>query len=252
MSDRFYAEAPIRSDTVQVGGSEAHHLLHVMRAKIGTEVTLFDGTGFEYSARIVRTGRQQVELEILSRSQTDRELKRKLVLGVALPKGDRQTWLVEKAVELGVQQLVPLYAARSVVRPTSSTLKKLRRAVIEASKQCGRNRLMQIADAQPLEEYSRQLPSDAVGWLAHPDPLGQPNTESGAPLSSLSTQRSLYIAIGPEGGFSDDELRLAAHAGWIPVCLGARILRVETAAVALVSIVMGNDEMEAAEPFDGK
>ena len=224
MSDRFYAETPIRADTVQLSGSEAHHLLHVMRAKVGTQVTLFDGSGFEFTARLTRTTRQQVELEVLSRSPVDRELRRELVLAVALPKGDRQTWLV---------------------RPTSSTLKRLRRTVIEASKQCGRNRLMQVAEAEPLEDYLRRIPSDTLRWIAHPQPVGQPDEQDGSTRLRFPPEQSLHMAVGPEGGFADDELRLAVSSGWTPIRLGPRVLRVETAAVALASMVVSHDDIEA-------
>jgi 16S rRNA (uracil1498-N3)-methyltransferase len=248
MSDRFYVETPIHSDTVQLAGSEAHHLLHVMRAKIGAEVTLFDGTGCEYSARLVRTTRQQADLEVLSRTQIDRELKRELVLGVALPKGDRQSWLVEKAVELGVRRLVPLSTVRRVVTFSSGTLKKLRRAVIESSKQCGRNRLMEIVEPQPLEDYLRHVPPEAIGWFAHPQPAVRSDDETRSPMFGLSPRTSLHVAVGPEGGFVAEEFQLAARAGWVPVCLGRRILRVETAAIALASIAACDNELHSFTP----
>ena len=252
MSDRFYVDTPIHSDTVQLAGSEAHHLLHVMRAKIGAEVTLFDGTGCEYSARVVQTTRQHVDLDVLSRKPIDRELKRELVLGVALPKGDRQSWLVEKAVELGVRRLVPLSTARSVVTFSSGTLKKLGRAVIESSKQCGRNRLMEIVEPLPLEDYLRLVPPEAIGWFAHPNTAAPSDNKTRSPIFGLSPESSLYIAVGPEGGFVAEEFQVAARAGWVPVCLGPRILRVETAAIALASIAACDNEIETFGPANAK
>ncbi len=153
MSDRYFVESPITSDRAVLSGAEAHHLLHVMRADPGTQVTLFDGSGWEFQSEVRRAGRAEVELAILARQEVDREAACHLTLGVALPKGDRQKWLVEKATELGVARLVPLETERSVAQPSESTLQRLRRAVIEASKQCGRNRLMEVAAPRAWEDF---------------------------------------------------------------------------------------------------
>ena len=103
--------------TARPNRDEAHHLLHVMRAKAGTRVTLFDGSGWEFEAVVERAGRSEVELAIAGRQEIDREAQIAVTLGVALPKGERQKWLVEKVVELGVARLVPLETARGVAQP---------------------------------------------------------------------------------------------------------------------------------------
>src|SRR5579885_1803665 len=108
MADRYFVAEPITGNSARLADEEAHHLAHVMRAKPGQEVVLFDGGGAEWRARVARVGRSEIELELLTRHEVDRELSCELTLGVALPKGDRQKWLVEKAVELGVRRLVPL------------------------------------------------------------------------------------------------------------------------------------------------
>ncbi len=168
MADRYFVDDPIAVERAVLAGPEAHHLIHVMRAKPGTEVVLFDGSGSEFAARVERVGRADVTLAVLARSEVDRELPVRLTLGVSLPKGDRQRWLVEKAVELGVTRLVPLAAQRSVAHVSGEPPERLRRAVIEASKQCGRNRLMEIAAGEPLEHFLRAGESTAVRWLARP------------------------------------------------------------------------------------
>ena len=150
MADRYYVDTPITGTTAQLTGHEAHHLAHVMRAKSGTEVTVFDGSGAEFSATVARVGRAEIELKVTARHEVDRELPLLLTLGVALPKGDRQRWLVEKATELGVARIVPLLTERSNDRESPAALDKLRRAVIEASKQCGRNRLLEITSPLPV------------------------------------------------------------------------------------------------------
>ena len=230
MSDRYFVETPIAADRATLCGPEAHHLIHVMRATAGAQVTLFDGSGDEFSAVVERVGRADVSLTILSRESVDRELPCRLTLAVALPKGDRQKWLVEKAVELGVTRVVPLRTERGVAQPVEQALSRLRRAVIEASKQCGRNRLLQIDEPQSWPDFVADAGS-AYRCLAHP------GGESCQKLTAQSLPGDTRLAIGPEGGFSDEEVALATDAGWQTVDLGPRILRVETAALFLAAVV---------------
>jgi 16S rRNA (uracil1498-N3)-methyltransferase len=241
MSERFFVDAAVTTDHATLRGAEAHHLLHVMRAKIGDEVQLFDGSGSEFAARVEKLGRSQVELRVLNREMIDRESPIEFTLAVALPKGDRQNWLVEKAVELGATLLVPLNTQRSVAAASASALERLRRTVIEASKQCGRNRLLEIRSPQSWTDFVQSHHSSlpALRLVAH---------LSGAPLASVWTSanakenQSVIAAVGPEGGFTEGELSAATAAGWIQVCLGPRTLRVETAAVALAVWAAGLNE----------
>jgi 16S rRNA (uracil1498-N3)-methyltransferase len=238
MSERFFSPHPITAGGMMLDGPEAHHLLHVMRAAVGDEVTLFDGTGAEFKATVETLRRADAELRIVERREIDRELPFALVVGVALPKGDRQKWLVEKLTELGVTTLVPLITERCVAQPAAAAVERLRRSVIEAAKQCGRNRLMKIAEPQPwnvwiatgcLGSSDSEPPADRR-LLAHP---------SGLPLSGLDLSQpvSTQVTVGPEGGLTDAEVAAATTAGWQSVSLGQRILRVETAAIALAAAV---------------
>jgi len=232
MTSRYFCEIPIQGDRVVLSGAEAHHLLHVMRAAADTEVVLFDGSGQEFRARIERTSRSEVTLTVLSCQEVDRELPLELCLGVALPKGDRQKWLVEKAVELGVRRIVPLGTARGVAQPVDAALARLRRSVIEASKQCGRNRLLEIAEPQAWSDFV----GDAGGpcrLLAHPC-----NDTAAHGLSWPPRAQGVRLAVGPEGGLTEAEVNEATSAGWRLVDLGPRILRVETAAILLVALVV--------------
>jgi 16S rRNA (uracil1498-N3)-methyltransferase len=151
---------------------------------------------------------------------------------VALPKGDRQKWLVEKLTELGVTALVPLVTERGVAQPTASAIARLERAVIEASKQCGRNRLMRIARPQAWAAWIAAVATNegTLRLIAHP---------GGTPLASidLKAPQLTQLAIGPEGGLTDAEVATATAARWQAVDLGPRILRVETAAVALAAVI---------------
>jgi 16S rRNA (uracil1498-N3)-methyltransferase len=224
LSERFFVEPPISSAHVELSGPEAQHLAKVLRARAGDQVTLFDGSGAEYSAVIGDIGRQRVALEVTERLEIDRELAREVTLAVALPKGDRQQWLVEKATELGVRRIIPLITERSVAQPVDAALVRMRRWVIESSKQCGRNRLLEIAPPVKWSDLARE---EFCGekWFAHPD--------GSARMPPASLKSAVMIAIGPEGGWTEEEVAAAAASGWTEVSLGPRILRVETAAVAL-------------------
>jgi 16S rRNA (uracil1498-N3)-methyltransferase len=148
---------------------------------------------------------------------------------------------VEKAAELGVSTLVPLLTERGVAQPVESVLLRLGRAAIEASKQCGRNRLMEIAPAQDWPAFVAEPPADAVRLVAHPVAAASSGGSS-APAAFGSDdwqRRPKWLAIGPEGGFAEHEVLLAQLVGWNVVDLGQRILRVETAALALVARLTG-------------
>jgi 16S rRNA (uracil1498-N3)-methyltransferase len=238
MSDRYFVETPITGVHASLTGPEARHLARVMRAQRGDQVILFDGSGMECLAEITEIRRDEVEFDVLSRDAVDRELPFGLTLAVALPKGDRQKWLIEKAVELGVTRVIPLRAERSVVQPGEGALQRMSRWVIDASKQCGRNRLMDIAPPQTwpdLLETSGDIP---LRLIAHPGS----EDETGGPL--LSPTSDVLAAIGPEGGFTDDEVAAARDAGWRAIDLGPRILRVETAATYLAAML----SLHQAEP----
>jgi len=227
MSRRFYTNSNLTVGRVLLEGDEAHHLSHVCRFHVGDEVTLFNGDGREYSARIMQISRRQVELEITAMQSPERELPYPLHIAVTLPKGERADWLVEKLTELGVTTLVPLQSRRSVVRPSISKLDRLRRLVIEASKQCGRNHLMTIDASTDWATYWPKVPPQWQRLIAHP--TGSSWHEK--------LERPTVVAIGPEGGFDDSELVDAIAAGWRCVALGPRILRIETAAVACAALL---------------
>lgn len=239
MADRYFAEHPIETDRVVLGPPEGHHLARVMRVAPGDAITLFDGSGAEFEAIVERVARDQVELAITRRTEIDRELPLCMTLAVALPKGDRQKWLVEKCVELGVAELVPLRTERGVAQPADSALARLRRSVIESSKQCGRNRLMQIADAQKWIDYAPTVAADRLRLIAHPSdarPLAD-LWRTSSTCTGADPTRGVFLAVGPEGGFTDSEVARATSCGWQAVELGRRILRVETACLALAAAI---------------
>jgi 16S rRNA (uracil1498-N3)-methyltransferase len=188
---------------------------------------------------------------VIERREINRELPFVLVVGVALPKGDRQKWLVEKLTELGASTLVPLITERGVAQPATSAIDRLQRTVIESSKQCGRNRLMTIAEPQRWSEWTRDDCGFGIADCGLPDQSAIRNSKSeidvrrlvahpgGSPLREIDLRqpRPTQLAIGPEGGLTDTEVAAALAAGWQQVDLGLRILRVETAAIALAAAI---------------
>ena len=234
MSVRYFLRQPLAAGLVELDGTEAHHLGRVMRAQPGDQVVLFDGQGCEALATIRQIDRDRIVLQAEELLEVDRELPVPLVLGVALPRGDRQKWLVEKLVELGVSRLAPLVTERGVAQPTEKATERLRRMVIEASKQCGRNRLMEIEDPRKLDDFFQAHADFPRKLIAHPLQVGSGLDKPGL----LATpNEATAAAVGPEGGFSPAEIQQAVQWGWQPTQLGTRILRVETAAMTLAAVL---------------
>lgn len=234
MAYRYFSNRPLPLELseepfVTLSGEEAHHLLHVMRARTGDSVLLFDGLGAEWETTVQSTGKKELTLQLLQRNAISRESTCYLALAVALPKGERQKWMVEKLVELGVAEWIPLETERSVAKTGESVIQRLERSVIEASKQCGRNTLLKIAPPESTRTFwnAPTVNRFPLKIIAHPQ---------GKTLAEIEISNSLIAAVGPEGGFSDAEVETAQEHGWIPVSLGERILRTETAAMAIAAV----------------
>ena len=240
--ERFFLPQPLQLATVEQGcvaqvtveldGSEAHHLLHVLRAKAGDRVGLFNGQGDEAIAELINHRRRSAELRILD-CWTTPAASSELVLATALPKGDRARWLVEKTTELGVTRIIPLRTVRSVVEPGEGKLDKLQQSAIAACKQSGRSRLPRLDPLATLNDVLREFSTSLPARLLL---LADPRAEQslGKLFESFANVPQTTIAlIGPEGGFTADEYSAAIAAGAMPIRLGHHILRIETAALAI-------------------
>ena len=228
MSHRFFLSQTPTEDTARLEGDEARHLARVMRAKTGDTVELFDGQGTSWTATVQAIQRNHVSLHLDQKQSETISNKPIITLAVALPKGDRQKWLIEKITELGTDSLVPLTTTRSVAEPTAAAISRLQRGVIESCKQSGRNRLLEITQPQSLHNLLTTS-SASLRILACPD---------GTPMQSILLKPidNILIAIGPEGGFTDDEIRTANASGFAQMSLCQNILRIETAAIAAAVI----------------
>jgi 16S rRNA (uracil1498-N3)-methyltransferase len=225
MANRYYVNCPLQPGLVEVTGPEGRHLAAVCRVRVGDAVCLFNGDGHEYRAEVVEVARRAVTARILSSATPERELGFRLEVAAPLPRGDRVQFLIEKLTELGATVFVPLRTERSVVHPRDAKVEKLQRYVIEASKQCGRNVLMGLEPIADWRTYCQRTDLPQGRWLAHPGSESFPDAES----------RDSVVAVGPEGGFTHDEVATARTAGWSAVGLGPRILRIETAALVLAA-----------------
>jgi 16S rRNA (uracil1498-N3)-methyltransferase len=232
VSERFFlTDAPV-SGRAKLSGDEARHLARVLRAKVGDPVSVFDGSGRAWPAHVVAIGRHEVELATGDPVDERPQRGARLTLAVALPKGERQKWLVEKLTELGVDRLVPLITERGVAEATPSAIERLERGVIEACKQCGRNRLMEIGKPATVAAVVASMPAGTMGIIADPN---------GAPLDLTTREATTEIValVGPEGGFTDAERATPLNCGFHGVTLAPHILRIETAAIALAAKFAG-------------
>jgi 16S rRNA (uracil1498-N3)-methyltransferase len=210
--------------------SVARHV-RVLRLPAGAPLTLFDGRGGEYDAVLELQGKTW-QAEILAHRAVERESPVQLYLAQALVSAEKMDWLVQKAVELGVNRITPILTRRCNVRLSGERSEKRllhwQGVVVASAEQCGRNRLPVIDALQELEAWLQQLPMGSLRYLLDPE---------GAPLSGVlvGPGQLVVLAVGPEGGFDPQEKSLLAQHGFTPLRLGPRILRTETAALAMVA-----------------
>jgi 16S rRNA (uracil1498-N3)-methyltransferase len=230
MVPRFYVDAPLRAGGVcALSEDAAHHAVHVLRLREGDEVTLFNGRGGEFAARIASIQRLKIALDLLQHRAIEREPAFRVTLVQGVSAGERMDSTVRKAVELGVTELQPVLATRSVARPKGERADSRRahwqKVVIAACEQCGRNRIPQV---QPLLAVSEYRPDPGAAKI-----LLSPSAR--LPFSKSLNGNQFVLAAGPEAGFTAEEEAILVNAGFTPASLGPRVLRTETASVAALA-----------------
>ena len=230
---RCYVPAPLHTgDTRLLPGDVSTHVARVLRARAGQMLTLFDGRGGEYDACIVAIERRGVRVRIDTHRAVERESPLAVTLLQALARGERMDFIVQKATELGVAAIVAWPGERSVARLDAQGLARRcehwRAVAISACEQCGRNRVPSIAAVADLASACAQSGATSLRLLLAP--------EADQTLTAVARQASsISLAVGPEGGFSDEELALAQHHGFQFCRLGPRVLRAETAPLAALA-----------------
>lgn len=244
MTARFYADLDLQPGSTVVLPDHAARHIQVLRLQPGGLITLFNskaGDEGEFEATVVRMGRSDVEVTVGTFTPTRREAPRAVHLVMGMPANERMDWLIEKATELGVASIWPLMTERSVLRIKADRAdKKLahwRGVAVAACEQCGRNRVPLIHEVATLSDWlkslTRQAPAETTTKLL----LSlQPGTRPLADATAASTGELTFLS-GPEGGLSAPEEAAAMAAGFVPVTLGPRVLRAETAPLACLSLV---------------
>jgi len=233
MTYRFFAlPESFRDERVLLDSGETRHLRDVLRLAEGANVNVFDGCGREFSCTVVEIKKAETELLVLSElSASSPESNYELTLAAAMLKGKKFDLIVQKAVELGVTRLMPLQTKRCDVKPRDAIkrVERWRKIALESSKQTGRAKLMRVDEPFSLAELmSSEIPREEIILFSE---------REGEAFSSIGDRDRITAVVGPEGGWDDEELNDARSSGIAIVTLGGRILRAETAAIALAAVL---------------
>ncbi len=232
--ERVYAPGGEVGGSIALDREEAHHLVRVRRVAVGETVIAFDGQGTSWLCRLADIGKHAAWLEVIERAEPDPVAASmpEVWLGTAVPKGDRFDWIVEKATELGVARIVPLACQRSVVEPRATKLDRLRRTIVEACKQCGRDLLAEITEPVSIQNFLAEGTESGIRLFADRGPANL------AKIAAVNPRpECVRVCVGPEGGWTDSERDLAHENGWQTVGLGPHVLRIETAAIAAAAAI---------------
>jgi 16S rRNA (uracil1498-N3)-methyltransferase len=229
---RVHVEEPLAAGgTCVVSGTAVNHISRVLRLREGDELTLFDGRGGEYGARIAGFGKDAVRVAVQAHRPVERESALDLTLVQSVSRGERMDWVMQKATELGVRRVIPVLTERTVIRlddrQKERKVQHWRAIVIAACEQCGRNRVPEVAAPLGFYETLRTLDAEATRVLLSPTGTLR--------ARDLERPSKLTLLIGPEGGLSENEEDAGLKAGFRQVQLGPRILRTETAALAALA-----------------
>ena len=230
---RIYHPTPLTSRShTELTDAAANHVARVLRLPVGSPLILFNGEGGEYPATIEALNKHTVTVRIGEFQVRERESPLTIWLAQGISRGDRMDYTMQKAVELGVNRIIPLFTKYCGVQLNGDRLQKRIKhwqgVVISACEQCGRNRIPQITTPVTLKEWLMMMPDGDIRLVLHPD------AEQRFSQAHISAER-ITLLVGPEGGLSDHELEQAVHAGYVAMRLGARILRTETAAITALA-----------------
>jgi 16S rRNA (uracil1498-N3)-methyltransferase len=235
---RFYIPSPhIENGLLKIEGDEVRHIRKVLRLKTGDEIFVFDGLGREFEGMIIEERRTSVMVKIQRSLSPRRDSPLEVTLAQSLLKGEKMDYLIQKATELGIKEIIPFFSSRSV--PLLEKSRSLRRhhrwekIAVEASKQCGRGVVPKIESLQTYSDMLRSASTDHLRLIL----WERDGIKLKEMLKGSKERKKIFFVIGPEGGFSQDEIEKAEKAGFVAVTLGKRILRAETASLCFLSIL---------------
>ncbi len=232
----FVAEENIDTSFIKITDGDAFHIARSLRMAIGDTVTVCDGKGTEYSARLIKIHDDECECEILESSRSTNESPVLITLFMAYPKSDKLETVIQKAVELGVYEVIPFESSRCIKRPKAEKQEKqnarLSKIAEEAAKQCGRGRLPKIGVPLSFGEMLKKIKDHSCTILCYE---GEEECSLKNAVKQISKGDSVAVIIGSEGGFSPEEAALIKDHGALSVTLGGRILRCETAPLFVLS-----------------
>lgn len=236
MSREFHYVLPedVQSGTLILRQEECLHLVRVRRARTGDKLLAVNGRGSVFEAELVSIRPDEAVCRILSESAGDAEPLAQLTLAQGVMKGERFDWLVEKAVEIGVSEIIPMLCGESVVHPNPGRIERWRRIAVSAMKQSGRTVLPDIKPVRTFSEVVESGKSYAHRLMAHPGL--HHNSLDG--IHPVQAKQPMLALVGPEGGFTPEELDAARKNGFQFVSLGPRRLRAETAGLLLCSLIL--------------
>jgi len=238
----FVPPAQIKEQKVTVTGPDAVHITRVLRLRPGDEFTVSDGRGKGYRVRLSKTGSREIEGIIEAEFSLAAEPPFSLTLVQGVPKGEKMELIIQKSTELGVKEIIPLLAERSIVKLAGEKLAQRRlrwqRVAYEAAKQCRRGAVPAVGTPLSLAEVFRRMPSGAVGIMPWEEERETSFRQVLLPLKEALPEAGFFLFIGPEGGFTLREAALAKENGVVTVSLGRRILRTETAALTAAAIIL--------------
>ena len=210
----------------------------MLRLQPGAALTLFDGRGGEWRAEVLAIGRRDVQVLVQRHEAIEREVGREVTLAIGAPANERMDTLIEKATELGVVAIWPMVCEHSVLRVAGERAERKaahwRAVAVAACEQCGRNRVPGVAAPRPLRDVLAALPDGAAALVLS---LAGDARPAAAALAAIGARQPVFVFSGPEGGLTPAEEAAARAAGAVPVTLGARVLRADTAPLALLALL---------------
>jgi len=235
----YFPRSPEPGESLELPADQLRYLRNVLRLKAGDALTLFDGRGFEYSAVITGLGGRRAQVRVTAKNHTPEERAVKITLAQALPKGAKLEWIIQKATELGASEILPFTSARSIPKIIASRIEdklgRWRKIAVEAAEQCGRFDVPEIPGILTFEKLLGRAAAGSlkiIFWEAESE-----RTLREILSDNVAGIQDVFVVIGPEGGFAPGEIDSARAAGFMTASLGKRVLRVETAALAVLAIL---------------